>query len=241
MIEKYFKDFDKSILKRSKTATSAPLKKGDKKSGTKAAIDIQMLKEALARIIPSQLTIDAAHPIDSAGFSPEGVDLVVYKRYCSDIKKLMDGYIPCELIYGLFHVIQNLNKESLPDFLNTIATAKKINNFIIGQEETQKGLIPSFGIVANTNYQFHELKNDIINYYLSKNLEYQYEIDILMIFRQGIIVKNWREKRSFVALETKEDTNLWFYILMNEYLDLNNEAPIDFRKYIKKEVIYNEY
>ena len=241
MIEKYFKDFDRNMLKRTKAAAAAPLKKGDKKSGARAEIDIRMLKDALARIIPSQLAIDAAHPVDSAGFSPEGVDLVVYKRYCSDILKLMDGYIPCELICGLFHVIQNLNKDSLPDFLNTIATAKKINNFVIGPEETQKGIIPSFGIVANMNYQFYELKNDIINHYLSKNLEYQYEIDILVIFRKGLIVKNWREKRSFIALETNEDTNMWFYILMNEYLDLNNEAPIDFRKYVKKEIIYNEY
>jgi hypothetical protein len=239
MLEKYFKDFDKIILKKGKTAAQAG--KGEKKSGAKAEIDIHKLKEVLSLIIPSQLTIESAKPVDASGFSPEGVDLIAYKKYVPDIMNLMDGYIPCELIYGMFHVIQNLTGDSLGEVLNKIATAKKINSFVATPEEVQKVHIPSFGIVANTSYQFPELKNDIIDYYLSKNLEYQYEIDILVLLKKGIVVKNWREKRSFIALETKEDTNLWFYVLMNEYLDINNEAPVDFRRYVKTDVIYNEY
>ena len=62
-----------------------------------------------------------------------------------------------------------------------------------------------------------------------------------MILHKGIVVKNWREKRSFIALETNEDTFMWFFILMNEYLDVKKEHNIDFRKYVKKEVVYNEY
>ena len=62
-----------------------------------------------------------------------------------------------------------------------------------------------------------------------------------MILHKGIVVKNWRERRSFIALETKEDTFMWFFILMNEYLDVKREQNIDFRKYVKKEVVYNEY
>ncbi len=243
MLEKYFRDFDKNIMKRSKTAASAGAKKTDKRTDTNAEIDVALLKEALSLIIPSPLTIDDSSPIDSSGFAPEGVDLVVYKKYFPDLLNVMDGHVPFELIYGMFHVIQSLTKDSLGEALNKIATAKKINTFVSAPdaEGISKAHVPSFGIVANTSYQFPELKNDIIDYYLSKNLEYQYEMDILVLLKKGIVVKNWREKRSFIALETKEDTNLWFYILMNEYLDIDNEAPIDFRKYVKKDVIYNEY
>lgn len=241
MIEKYFKDFDKHILKEGKPSTKSSARQTGKKTAAKKSIDVRVLKDVLSRIIPAHLAIDAVKPIDSSGFSPDGVDLIAYKKYCTDIIDLMGGYVPCELVYGLFHIIENLNKDTLNEALNKIATAKKINSFTADQTEMQKTHIPSFLIAAHMDYQFPDLKNDIINYYLSKNIEYQYELDILVILRKGVIVKNWREKRSFIALETKEDTNMWFYILMNEYLDINNVAEVDFRKYVKKEVIYNEY
>jgi len=125
--------------------------------------------------------------------------------------------------------------------LSRIATAKKLNMYAAASEEEERIHIPSFLVVSSTKYEFPELKNDIINFYLSKNIEYQYELDILMVMNRGIVVKNWREKRSFIALETKEDTFMWFFILMNEYLDLKKDRAIDFRNYVKKEIIYSEY
>ncbi|MBN2158272.1 MAG: hypothetical protein JW807_02665 [Spirochaetes bacterium] len=238
MIAKYFKNFDKKLIKK-KAGGKGPAKKG--KASPKAAIDVRVLKESLSRIIPSNLTIDAVKPIDSAGFSPLGVDLVAFDRYCTDIIDLMGGYIPYEMVYGLYHLVNDLNKESLNEVLTKISTAKKLNRYTAAPEEEEMPHIPSFVIAASTKYQFSGLKNDIINYYLSKSLEYEYEMDILVVLNRGIVVKNWREKRSFIALETKDDTFMWFFILMNEYLDLRKERNIDFRNYVKKEVSYTEY
>lgn len=240
MISKYFKDFDKKIVKKRKTPVSTEGKKSGKDTA-KAHLDVRMLSEHLSRIVPSSLKVEAVKPIDSAGFSPDGVDLVAYDAYFPDIIDLMGGYIPYELIYGMYHIVQDLNKDSLFEVLTKIATAKKLNIFAANPDDDTTVHIPSFVIAAHTKYSFNELKNDIINFYLSKNIEYQFEIDILMILHKGIVVKNWREKRSFIGLETKEDTNMWFFILMNEYLDIKRDRNIDFRKYVKKEVVYNEY
>lgn len=240
MIAKYFKDYDKHVIKKKKASPKAPGKKG--KSATGGAIDIKSLKQRLSGIIPSFLTIDAVKAIDSTGFSPEGVDLVAYREYCPDIIDILGGYVPYELIHGLYHVVQDLDRDSLLEVLGKISTAKKLNMYAAEQvEEDAPGAIPSFIIAASSKYQFIELKNDIINYYLSKNVDYRHELDILVILNKGIVVKNWREKRSFIALETKEDTFLWFFILMNEYLDVKNLQDVDFRKYVKKEIRYNEY
>lgn len=239
MITKYFKDFDTKIIKKKKAGAKTAAKKG--KAASKTLIDLKTLKENLSRIIPSNLKIESARPIDTAGFSPDGVDLVVYDPYCQDIIDLMGGFVPYELVYGVYHVVQDLNKECLVDVLNKISTAKKLNMYAKEPEEGERTHIPSFVIASSSKYQLSELKNDIINYYLSKSIEYQYEMDIFMILNKGIVVKNWREKRSFIALETNEDTFVWFFILMNEYLDMKRERDIDFRKYIKKEVVYNEY
>ena len=86
-----------------------------------------------------------------------------------------------------------------------------------------------------------EIKNDILNYYTNNNIDSEHEFDIMMIADKGIIVKNWREPRSFIALETQEDTMMWFFILMNEYLDVKSEVEIDFRKYVRTEKTYREY
>jgi len=239
MITKYFKDFDKKIIKKKKAGVTDADKKG--KAPAKAPVDVRMLKENLARIIPSNLKIESARPIDTAGFSPDGVDLVAYDPYCEDIIDLMGGYVPYELVYGMFHVVPDLNKDCLIDVLNKVSTAKKLNMYATAPEEGEKAHIPSFVVASSMKYQLNEIKNDIMNYYLSKSVEHQYELDILMVLHKGIVVKNWREKRSFIALETNEDTFMWFFILMNEYLDLKRERSIDFRKYIKKEVVYNEY
>lgn len=238
MIAHYFKGLDKKIIKK-KAGGKGPAKKG--KAASRASIDVRVLKESLARIIPSNLTIDAGKPIDSAGFSPLGVDLVVFDRYCEDIIDLMGGYIPCEMVYGLYHLVNDLTKETLNEALTRVSTAKKLNMYTTAPEGEEKAYVPSFVIAASTKYQFGELKNDIINHYLSKSLEHQYELDILVVLNRGIVVKNWREKRSFIALETKEDTFLWFFILMNEYLDVRKVRNIDFRNYVKKEVSYTEY
>jgi hypothetical protein len=238
MIGKYFKDFDKKIIKIKKPAEGAH---GAKKGPARGSVDMRMLKESLSKIMPSALKIDSIKPIDSSGFSPDGIDFIVYDQYCPDIIDLMGGYVPYELLYGMFHVVPNLDKESLAEVLNKIATAKKLNMYASATDDETRTHIPSFIIAASSKYKFNELKNDIINYYLSKNIEYQFEMDILMIMHKGIVVKNWREKRSFIALETSDDTFMWFFILMNEYLELKKERTIDFRNYVKKEVIYNEY
>jgi hypothetical protein len=243
MISKYFKELGAGVLKKKKGAVKAKAP-GKKKTGSAggASIDISLLRQTLSRVIPARLKIDAVRPIDSTGFSPEGVDLVAYDETYPDIIRLMNGYIPYELTCGMFHVVQDLNRDSLFDVMGKVATAKKLNMFSAEPvSEDDQITIPSFAMAASTKYQMQELKNDIVNHYLSKSIEHRYEFDILMIMNKGIVVKNWREKRSFIALETKDDTFMWFFILMNEYLDVKRERSVDFRNYVKKEVVYNEY
>jgi hypothetical protein len=259
MLYKYFNDFGKDIVTVRKGSKAAVTKKdtvqkgaaqkGTAKKGTHAkaadvrqvSVDMGKLKEHLSRIIPSHLTIAAAKPIDGSGFSPDGADLIVYREYCKDIIKIMNGYVPCEIIQGTFHVLPFLDRNSLVEVVNRIATVKKIDRFSNIPEEASIVPIPSFVIVFETSYEFTELKNDIINYYMNKSIEHTFEMDIMLIVNKGIVVKNWREKRSFYVLETGLDSMLSFFILMNEYLEMNRGKELDFRNYAKKDVQYKEY
>jgi hypothetical protein len=154
---------------------------------------------------------------------------------------MFGGYVPCEAVFGAIHIIQDLNRKLLSDILGRVADFKKLNKFIESQPEDNVVPIPSFIIALESDYSFADLKKDIMGYYNSTGLDSINEMDIMMLPNKGLIIKNWREKRNFIALETKEDTTMWFYILMTEYLDVSKSSSIDYRKYIRKHVDYTEY
>lgn len=237
MLKSYFLDMNKKIVKKVSGKASA------KKTGSSKAasgIDEKILCEKFEGLLPGQFKIGAAKPLDSSGFSPEGADLIIYNEYCKDIIKMMNGYIPYELIYGAVFIVDDLTKTSLADVINRVATVKKINKF---SESESSFTVPSF-ILANTSadYPLSELKNDILNYYMSKGIEGESEFEIMGLLNKGIIVKDWHHgNRSFAALETQEDTAMWFYILLSEYLEVERDEPFDLRKYVRNDKIYKEY
>ena len=246
MLSKYFVNFNKKIInqkKKTKTAAKGTAKKVSSSGSSKKEsinVDVKKFKEILERIIPKNLAINSARPISSTGFSPEGADLIIYRNYCDDILELFDGAVPQELVYGTVHFVNSLNKKNLGDALNRVSSVKKINYFS-DNDENNTMLIPSFIICAETEYSMPDLKDAISNYYISNNIEHDHEMDILVIFDKGLVVKNWREKRSYIALETTKDTMMWFYVLLNEYLDINRGSTLDMRKYIRSDVVYPEY
>jgi hypothetical protein len=240
MFNKYFTAFNIELQKKLK-ASSKPGKSVKGKNEDQEQKYANVLEEMLKGLIPTGFKIDKSTPVDSSGFSPSGSDLIIYKDICRDASQMFGGYIPCEAVYGAVHIIENLNRKSLAEILNRVSDFKKLNKFTESQPEENVIPVPSFIIVLETDYSFVDLKKDILGYYNSTGLDSFSEMDIMMILNNGLVIKNWREKRNFIALETKEDTTMWFYILMTEYLDVVKSSSIDYRKYIKKHVEYTEY
>lgn len=239
MFSKYFDIAAKNLFKKPKAGKSSG-KKGTKKAKDgKEAIDIDALKEILNKIIPSRFIIDSRKMIDPSGYSPDDVDLIAYKELYRDISNIMEGYIPCELVYGTYHVLPILNKENLMEILRKVVQAKKINRYT--DRETQPAIIPAFVIAFDTELNFSDLKTTIIDNYMLMSTDHTSEVDIIAILNKGIVIKNWRDKRSYIALETGKDTLMWLFILMNEYLDVDKDNEFDPRNYVKNAEKYNEY
>jgi hypothetical protein len=238
MLKNYFIDFNKKIIKKAAAAKSATSKGASKKGSV--TLDVPSFIEKLDGLIPRQLRVKPLKPVDSSGFSPDGADMLVYREYCRDIDKIMNGYIPYELIHGAFFVVNDLTKSSLADVFGRVSTVKKINHFT---EEAGSFSIPSF-VLANGNpdYSLPEIKNDVMNYYMSKNTASESEFEIMMIHNAGLLIKDWHKgDHRFIGLETGEETMMWFVILMNEYLDVEREDAFDIRKYVRAEKTYNEF
>jgi len=240
MFKNFFIDIDKKILKKAPSAGGTAEKGGSKPKKGELNIDSAVLIERLNGLAPKNLRIAPLKPIDSSGFSPDGVDFIAYREYCRDIDKILNGHIPYELIHGAFFLMETLNKNMLADALNRVSTVKKLDHFT---EEGGKFSIPSF-IIANKNkeYRLSELKNDIMNFYISKNTATESEFEIMLVYNEGLLVKDWnRGDHRYIGLETGEDTFMWFFILMNEYLDIEREDVFDPRNYVRSEKVYNEF
>ena len=242
MLSNYFSALVKEFKKKAPAAKSAAKKKGKTVKSIKSSnpFTINRVRDILENLIPSELAIATARPVNTSGFSPDGADMLIFRKYCADILTIMNGYVPCELIHATVFFVPQLNRSSLAEVLNRVAVVKKISRFTEKTDE-ETVLIPAFILAAESDYDPMDLKNDIINYYMSKSVDHDCEMDIFFVMNRCLIMKNWREKRSFVGLETNDDSLMWFFILMNEYLEGMKSREIDFRKYIRHNVVYKEY
>ncbi len=234
MFSKYFEELQKKI---EKSTTSTAKGSGErKKKGKGKHADLIAL---MNNLIPVHLKLDDVKIIDSSGYSPEGVDFVVYQEIFRDLSGIMGGFVPAEVVYGTFHVCDNLDAKALGSVLNGVSQAKKMNRF--SQEVQEELVVPSFIIAYKTGMGLADLKNRIVNFYVSKSIEHVNEFDIMMILGFGLLIKDWKEKRKFIALETGKDTLKWFFMLMNEYLEVERGQDLDFRNYVIRQERYNEY
>jgi len=248
MLKDYFLEINKKTVKKAAAKKASSKKTTSKKSTSKktaaaskaAKLDVKFLTDRISSISPANVVVGPYKPIDQSGFSPEGADLIAYDNYCDALPELFNKYIPFELLKGAYFFIDNLSKASLADALGRVSTVKKINKFV---ETENTYSLPSFIVAScDDSYSLLDIKNDLVNYYISKSIESDSEFELMAIINYGIIVKDWSQgARSFIALETGEDTLMWLFVLMNEYLEIEREDSFDLRSYIKNEKVYNEY
>lgn len=234
MLKEYFLALQKGLGIKEIRAN----KKSTGKSHAKEEFDAKKIVNLLQDIIPHDFTISDKKPVDASGYVPKTVDYIAYYKKWNIIDQMMNGHIPSELIYGTFHIADKITQRQLPEILNNVALTKKLDKY---SELEESVLIPAFVIAGSCDIDMPQLKNAILDCYIERSIDTSLEFDIMMVVGKGLIIKDWREKRKFVALETEEDTLLWFFILMNEYLDVDKKHSLDLRNYVKETRRYREY
>lgn len=247
MFSSYFEKIESELIKKyspKKTAKKATAKKKSAKKTTKKTSskdDNKFLIEKLSGIIPQDMILLESNAVDSSDYVAETSDFIACKKVFQDFESIFKTKVPCEFVKASFNICKEINRKNLVDTLVKVAHVKKLNHYTgeVDPEQAATGpAIPSFVIAYNSTYTFKELKESIIEIYTEENVESIFEFDIMIVLGKGIVVKNWRERRSFIALETEKDTMKWFFILMNEYLDGN--LP-DLRSYVVDTKVYEEY
>jgi hypothetical protein len=254
MFKEYFENLGNELIKAcrptkavaAKSAGKAAVKgaeKGTRKPAPKGApaepgYDRARVRDLLSSLVPAHLKLDSVRITDAGGFIPDNVDFTVYREAFRNMDTMMSA-IPSDLVHGALFLNTGITVASLTETLTRVANLKKIDRF--GEQHDSSQFIPAFVISMDMSMTYQDLKNIILDFYVSRSLDNYFEFDIMAIVNRGIVVKDWREKRSFKILDTGEDTMKWFFILINEYLDVEKEGALDLRKYVKDAVQYREY
>ncbi len=246
MFSKYFDDLSAVLAKSRKSGAAKASGKsatGAKKSAGKDTAEKahanDEIKAVLEKMVPAHLEIDSLPVVDPSGYIPEGVDYIVYRRLFRDFSAMMGNAVPNELVYGAFFVVDSLTKATLLDVLNRVMNLKKLNLYNESGDPGQ--FIPAFVVAMDTNLSFPDIQAMIFEFYTSKSIDNSFELDIMAVVNQGVVVKDWREARAFKAIVTGKDTLKWFFVLLNEYLDVERGGNFDLRNYVRDTAKYDEY
>jgi hypothetical protein len=64
---------------------------------------------------------------------------------------------------------------------------------------------------------------------------------MICVLDQGIVLKDWENGGAYRGIETANDTLMWFYILLLEYLDRDGSLGFDPRSYVREPKEYREF
>lgn len=239
MFSSYFNNIQKQLLK---IYAKQPKKEGTASTTAKKAAkkDYSAVIDAVNSMTSPDIDVVARKIADKSGYVSDSADFVAVKRIFSACADIFSEAVPSEIAAGAFHIVEEVNHKQLTDVLVKTAMTKKIDHYSENSEET--AFIPGFIIALRSTYSLKELKESILEIYEKDAVDPLFEFDIMMVIGKGLIIKNWRDgARSFIALETGEDTMKWFFLLMNEYVEAGVKTDIDLRQYVKETARYSEY
>ncbi|MDA3899734.1 MAG: hypothetical protein PF637_04340 [Spirochaetes bacterium] len=252
MFQPYFARLEKHLIKiyqaqgkktAKKSAKSAKTaKKSTEKSLVKASSkgdgDYDDLIKAINGMLPEGNIITRSKICDSSDISVDTADFVVAEKRFKGMELIFPDEIPVELIRGSFAVCKTINRKQLVDTLINVANCKKVGQY---EKKNEPPFHASFVIAFDSTYKMDELKKAIKEIYSENSVDPRFEFDLMIILGKGIVIKDWSSKGNYIALDTGEDSLMWFYIIMNEYLSLTTSQEFDLRNYIRNPKVYDEF
>ena len=231
MFSRYFRESQASFIKR-----YLPAKKGAVRKPASGYDDLAAFFES---VLPDSLAVSHVALRDRSGYTPDMADFVAFRPIARDTSALFGGVIPSELACAAFHVAHSLDRKTLLESLVRVAHVKKCGRY--EGSEAEPPFIASFVLSFGSGYSLAEIREAVIETYRAQDVEPDFEVDIIAVMGRGLLVKKWDGSRSYAAIETAEDTLMWFFILMREYLDGDGAGSTDLRSLVLDQKEYTEY
>lgn len=240
MFSNYFAEVTKKI-KPKKASTKKTSKKTTSKKTTKkpSAAEKTDIRGIIADIIPAYFNVDSHDILNTDKLRSNDADLIIYHNYLNKTAEIFDNAVPAELVHAALLQGSSLTDKVLIDTIEKAMTIKAVS--LKNDLDESVPTIPVIAFFEKSSRGLGELKESLITYYLDHNTDPDRELDLIVVQGKGVLIRNWREKRSYIGLEMEEDTMMWFFVLLNEFLELRKGIPIDLRNYVATDRIYTEY
>lgn len=176
-------------------------------------------------------------------------DALIYDGWCQRYLDMTGGYILCENLYAFINIEQDLSTKALISHVDMTRTLKKLyigleKDEIPEEMKPQKPTpIPMFSLLFayKSDVPLLSHRKALNDAAQEKKILPEFETDLICVLGKGLIIKDWENNGAYKTLETGEDTLMWFYILLLEYLERDGPGAIHAREYIQNTKDYVEY
>lgn len=168
-------------------------------------------------------------------------DLLIYRKWCLSYLQLTGDYILSDDLCVAISMEAELGMSQLTSYAALTQALKTI----CSQEKSGSGSRPvytySILFAYRSRHRLKTLKENLERVLEEKEIELNRQPDMICLLNQGLLIKDWEKGGQYRGIKTEEDTLMWFYILLLEYLDRDDKMNINLRRYIKGAKEYPEY
>jgi len=171
-------------------------------------------------------------------------DMLIYKKWCQKFLDMTGGYILSDFINVYINIEIDLTTEMVFESMNMTNAMKSLYELDNNLEQSDPDtLIPLYSVLFAYKSAIPLLshKMAIGDAARENSIQLNHQLDLIVVLDQGIVIKDWERGGAYKVIETGDDTLLWFYILLLEYMDRDGSLGFDPRKYIKQEKSYDEF
>ena len=168
-------------------------------------------------------------------------DVLIYHKIIPAIVDMTGGYVLSDYLFAFMSLEFDLTRGGLITHANMTNALKSL--YEGGSSGGENRIIPMFSILFafKSTASLVDHRDDIARVSREKGITVNHELDLICVLGQGLIIKDWENEGGYKVIETGDDTLLWFYALLLEYLDRDGNVGLDPREYIKNSTVYKEY
>lgn len=212
-------------------------KKGSREKNQK---DVETFISFLQSHLPDFFSVSTGKVRSKKHFLNRGIDVLVYHKKLPMIEAMSGGYILSEYLYSFLSVEAELTARALSTHVAMTNALKTLYRMETGEGEDRIVKLYSILFAYDTEDSLDHIRTALLKVSSEKDIPVNGEADMVCVLNKGLIIKDW-ENGSYQVIETAEDTLMWFYILLLEYLDRDGAVGFDPRSYVKQEKDYRQY
>jgi hypothetical protein len=190
--------------------------------------------------LPQDIHVGSGRIRGRSHMLPKTIDLIFYNKWCKGLIDMCDAWHLAQYTLGIMSIELELSTQALVNHVNLTQSVKTLYAKSMNLAERDYIPVTSIMFAYDNNIPLLSHQKAIYHAQEEKKIPYNCEIDLVIVLNQGLIMKDW-ENGNFKVIETGKDTLMWSYVMMMEFMGLDDRVSFNARDYIKTNEVYPEY